>query len=306
MGAAGAGFAAGAGAALGAVAIGVGAGLGAGFAAGAGVALGVVAGAAGAAAGLGVGAASFDAAVGEVGCSGALCSDITGITGLFADGVIIFDRLGDLVKENDLAAIQHTGHIAMLFDRGYLVRDHQQGRGAFSFQENPLAFLAEGSVPHGGQFVDEIKIETNGHTEPKGQFGRHAGRIGLDRHIQIVLQFGKVLYEGRHLLDIRFVDAADKAQVLPTGEATVETAAEADGPGDPAGTLHSAAIWRDGAADDAHQGGLSRPVAPQDADINTGDEVHAQVVKDQTAPGFHAVSFGHVAQADHCVTLRRT
>ena len=80
---------------------------------------------------------------------------------MLTDGVIIFDRLGNLVEEDDLAAIQYTGHIAMLFDRGYLVRDHKQGGGAFSFQEDPLAFLAEGSVPHGGQFIDEIKIETN-------------------------------------------------------------------------------------------------------------------------------------------------
>ena len=57
---------------------------------------------------------------------------------------------------------------------------------------------------------------------------------------------------------------------------------------------------------EVQQGRLSRPVAPQDAHVDTGDEVHAQVIEDQTASGLHAVGLGHVAQADHCVTLRRT
>lgn len=86
----------------------------------------------------------------------------------------------------------------------------------------------------------------------------------------------------------------------------METAAEADGPGDPAGTLHGAAIWRDGAADDAHQGRLSRPIASQDAHIDAGLEIHAQVVEDEAAPSLHTIGLGHVAQADHCATLRRT
>src|ERR1700730_12359691 len=113
--------------------------------------------------------------------------------------------------------------------------------------------------------VDEVAIEIDSHGEAEGETGPHAGRIGTDRHVEIISKFGKIFDEIDHAPQVGAVYPANEFDILAACHKGMKSAAEAKRPGDPEIAEDLARVGQLGAADQAQKRRFSRPVRAEDA-----------------------------------------
>src|SRR6516165_8905814 len=105
---------------------------------------------------------------------------------------------------------------------------HENDVGAlYAFAECFRAFLTKTLVAYSCQIVDKVEIKVECEAGCKGEPGPHAGRIGIDRHVQVFAQLGELLHIVEHAARPRPIDSGDKRDVLAAGKSTVKGAAEA-------------------------------------------------------------------------------
>src|ERR1700722_15189294 len=107
-------------------------------------------------------------------------------------------RIVDFTEGHKLTAIKHEAAVTIGLNRPDVMRDHDHAAAAAFFLECLSAPQGESRVAHGGDFVDEVAIEIDRHGEAESEAGLHAGRIGADRHFEIISEFGKIFDEINH------------------------------------------------------------------------------------------------------------
>lgn len=176
-----------------------------------------------------------------------------------------------------------------------LVGDNNHSAIVAFFKKLVLAAFLEAVVAHGHHFVDEIAIELDDHGECKGKAGAHAGGVGLDGFVDIAAQLGKILHVGNLVADRGVVDAADEAEVVHAGERALKSAREGEWPRNAHTAMDLAAGGPLGAADNADQGGLTCPVAAEDADFLARANAEVDIVQHGAFTSVDGIPLGDVS-----------
>lgn len=138
----------------------------------------------------------------------------------------------DSGEEVEFAFDHDASVVAMGFDEIGVVRDDDHRAVAALFKKFELAALAEAIVADGYNFIDEVTIELNDHGEGKGEAGAHAGGVAFNGLAQVGTKLGELLNKRDFVFGGGVVNATDEAEVVETGEGTLESAAEGKRPGD--------------------------------------------------------------------------
>ena len=80
-------------------------------------------------------------------------------------------------------------------------------------------------------------------------------------------KFGEILDERHYALEIDFINATNEANVVETRKVLLEGSAKRKRPRHRDASPDSSRCWQLGAADHPNEGGLSRSVAPEDANF---------------------------------------
>ena len=95
------------------------------------------------------------------------------------------------------------------------------------------------------------------------------------------------------------INHAHECHILPTGEATLETALDTDGPGNRAIALDAAAIRHIYAAQQLQQSGFSRPVGTDDGNRLITFDFKTQIIQDTLSLAFVEVALGERVDTYH-------
>ena len=96
-----------------------------------------------------------------------------------------------------------------------------------------LTFFAKRLVANRDHLVNQINLEINRHTQSKRETCPHATRIGAQRHIEIVAEFGELADVLSDLCRVETIYPRHEPHVLFAGEVVMKSACESNRPGNP-------------------------------------------------------------------------
>src|SRR5438105_3333209 len=195
--------------------------------------------------------------------------------------------------------MEHAGAGAMLTDVVSLVRHDDHRPVTPLLEQLAPAFLVEARVADRDDLIDQEAVELDSHRDGEGEPRAHTGGKGFHGFPEVFAQLREFLDEGQCGTEVGAVDPADEANVVEPGQASLECAAEGEGPGDRHFPGHPAAVRQLRAADDAYEGGLSRAVPAEDAELVALADFHADSVQNGVCPSSRPVALDDVLQADH-------
>src|SRR5205807_6800302 len=194
---------------------------------------------------------------------------------------------------------EHAGAGTMLTDVVSLVRDDDHRPVAPLLDQLAAALLVEARVAHGDDLVDQEAVELDGQRDGEGEARAHSRGVGFHGLTQVLAELGKLLDEGPGGVEIRTVDSADEAYVVQARQASLEGAAEGQGPGNGHLPRDATVAGQLCAADDADQRGFPGTVSAEDAELVALADFHADAVQNGVCPGSRPVALDDVLQADH-------
>ena len=106
---------------------------------------------------------------------------------------IIFDCLVNIGKHLQSPIDENAASGAKAFDRRRGMRDHDYVSVLSPLEEGRLAARRKPGIADRRQFIDEIAFERNSHGHGERKPRAHPGRVGLDRHVEIIAKFRKSL-----------------------------------------------------------------------------------------------------------------
>src|SRR5437588_22587 len=195
--------------------------------------------------------------------------------------------------------MEHAGAGAMLADVVSFVRDDDHRPVTPLLEQLTPAFLVEAHVAYGDDLVDQKAVELDGHRDGEGQARAHPRGVGFHGLAQVLAKLGKLLDERAGRVEVRAIDSADEAYVVQSCQASLECAAEGEGPGHGHLAGHATAVGELRATDDADERGFSGAVSAEDPELVSLAHLHTDAVEDGVAPGARAVALDDVLQADH-------
>src|SRR5690606_7961525 len=146
------------------------------------------------------------------------------------------------------------------------------------------------------------------HARAECEAGTHTRRIGRYRFVEILPELSKPL----HVFDLfahqrpaHTMDAADKFHVVPPGQRRLHPARQTDRPGQTGGRDDVTRIRQVHLAQQTHQRGLARTVAPDQADVRASRYLERQITEHVLSAAQCEVRLCEVFQPDHIVTLDR-
>jgi len=127
---------------------------------------------------------------------------------------ILGECAGDIVVEPQLAIREDRGAVAILPDRAAVMGDEDDVGALHPLAKGQRAFATKPLVASLGDLVDQVGVEIDREARAESESSTHAGRIRIDRHIEIRPELGEIGDVADGLLQSRAINARDKGDVL--------------------------------------------------------------------------------------------
>src|SRR5476649_2882423 len=107
-----------------------------------------------------------------------------------------------------------------------------------------MALRMKTAVTDSDNLVDQETVEFNCHRYGERQPRAHTRRVSFHGLTKVIAQFRELLDEWLRCFGIRSIHSADKPEIIHTGQAALERAAEGKRPGNAHGPLNLARAWQ--------------------------------------------------------------
>ena len=139
----------------------------------------------------------------------------------------------------------------------------------FKINKVIVAFLLEGGVADGEDFIEEQDVTAGANGDREGQANLHAGRIIFELLVLKIFELGKfpnIVIHGVYFFIAKTEESAVHIDIFATGKFGIKPDAEFDERNEIPVNSHSAFFWIINTGENFEQSGFAGAVTPDDAD----------------------------------------